>query len=148
MLTRCPNNRTGWLILSNHAYPSAHLCSNQSEVIMWWYLLIVRMSHDHMMSHDCFIHIMWSIPQSRDVQSRKLKTIKCSVRDTSQPRNSTDPRRPGILPSLSLTVWRRGQYLWRRQASTRGTAYCVQKGGDCEQTVVTHHMIMRQSYYK
>ena len=28
------------------------------------------------------IHIMWSIPQSRDVQSRKLKTIKYSVRDT------------------------------------------------------------------
>ena len=27
------------------------------------------------------IHIMWSIPQSRDVQSRKLKTIKYSVRD-------------------------------------------------------------------
>ena len=30
------------------------------------------------------IHIMWSIPQSRDVQSRKLKTIKYSVRDTVQ----------------------------------------------------------------
>ena len=27
------------------------------------------------------IHIMWSIPQSRDVQSRKLKMIKYSVRD-------------------------------------------------------------------
>ena len=27
------------------------------------------------------IHIMWSISQSRDVQSRKLKTIKYSVRD-------------------------------------------------------------------
>ena len=29
------------------------------------------------------IHIMWSISQSRDVQSRKLKTIKYSVRDNS-----------------------------------------------------------------
>ena len=29
------------------------------------------------------IHIIWSIPQSRDVQGRKLKTIKYSVRDTS-----------------------------------------------------------------
>ena len=27
------------------------------------------------------IHIMWSIPQSRDIQGRKLKTIKYSVRD-------------------------------------------------------------------
>ena len=27
------------------------------------------------------IHIMWSIPQSRDVQGRKLETIKYSVRD-------------------------------------------------------------------
>ena len=27
------------------------------------------------------IHIMWSIPQSRDVESRKLKTIKYSVHD-------------------------------------------------------------------
>ena len=27
------------------------------------------------------VHIMWSIPQSRDVQSRKLKAIKYSVRD-------------------------------------------------------------------
>ena len=31
------------------------------------------------------IHIMWSIPQSRDVQRRKLKTIKYSVRDTCPP---------------------------------------------------------------
>ena len=27
-------------------------------------------------------HVMWSIPQSRDIQSRKLKTIKYSVCDT------------------------------------------------------------------
>ena len=31
------------------------------------------------------IHIMWSIPQSRDVQSRKLKAIKYSVCDSVHP---------------------------------------------------------------
>ena len=31
------------------------------------------------------IHIMWSISQSRDVQKRKLKTIKYSVRDSIKP---------------------------------------------------------------
>ena len=50
---------------------------------MWSYLLIVRVFHDHVTSHDLSIHIMWSIPQSRDVQRRKLKTIKYSVRDTT-----------------------------------------------------------------
>ena len=31
------------------------------------------------------IHIMWSIPQSRDIQSRKLKAIKYSVHDIHVP---------------------------------------------------------------
>ena len=55
-LTHCSNKRTGLLILSNCAYPAAHLCFNQSEWVTWMYLLIVLMSqascevsHDHMM---------------------------------------------------------------------------------------------------
>ena len=80
MLTHHPNNRTGWLILSNHAYPLAHLCFNQSECIMWLYLLIVRVSHDHVTSHDCPF-TSCEVSQSRDIQSRKLKAIKYSVRD-------------------------------------------------------------------
>ena len=36
------------------------------------------------------IHTMWSIPQSRDVQGRKLKTIKYSVRDSSDSDSVSD----------------------------------------------------------
>ena len=76
------NNRTGWLILSNHAYPSAHLCSNQSKrchVTVSTYSTNVPWSRDE---SRLSIHIMWSIPQSRDVQRRKLKAIKYSVCDS------------------------------------------------------------------
>ena len=43
-----PNNRPGWLILSNHAYPSAHPYSNQFEWVMCSKLYKVLLSQGHM----------------------------------------------------------------------------------------------------
>ena len=65
-------------------------------------------------------------PVTRKPQSWRLGTLTAQL---SQPRHQKDSQRPRILPSLSLTVWRRGHYLWRRQASVRRTAYSVQKIG-------------------
>ena len=55
-LMHCPINRTGWLILSNIAYPSALLCSNQSKWVTCLLPLIVQVSwkscevsHNHVM---------------------------------------------------------------------------------------------------
>ena len=49
-LTCCPNNRLGWLILSNHAYPSAHPYSSQSEWVMCPELIKVLLSQGHVTS--------------------------------------------------------------------------------------------------
>ena len=69
-LTHCPNNRTGWLILSNPAYPVAYLCFNQSEWVTCLYLLIVLMSQASCeVSHD---HVM-------QIVRNKCKEIRASV---------------------------------------------------------------------
>ena len=73
MLTHHPNNRAGWLILSNHAYPlSMFQPIRMSHVIVSTYSTDVSWSHDQ---SRLFIHIMWSIPQSCDIKGRRLKAI-------------------------------------------------------------------------
>ena len=56
------------------------------------------------------VHIMWSIPQSRDNEDRKLKAIKYSIHDslkdaTCKPANQPQSLRPEDMVLLRLSRW-------------------------------------------